>query len=477
MTTPAGPRDQAFTTTPDRAALTGWAHTSPTVATVYPAGADSDLAAALVGSGSCPSGAGRGVLARGLGRSYGDAAQNGGGHVVDMTGRSRILDIDLPAATVHVEAGISLDRLLRTLLPLGLTLPVQPGTRQVTVGGAVAGDIHGKNHHRVGSFGDFVDSLRLLTPDGEVRDIGPRGPDHDLFWATVGGLGLTGIVLRARLRVRRVETSYVVVRTERCNDLPTVMDTLRRRDQTAEYSVAWFDSITRGRGAGRGIVLSGHDAGLHELSDAQRERPLHLPSEREVRVPPVPTTVVNGLSGRVFNELWFRRAPREPTTDVQHSFGFFQPLDGLAQWHRLYGPRGLVQYQLVVPEAAEQTVVEVVETIAASGHVSCLNVLKRFGPSGRGLLSFPAPGWTLAVDLPVRPGLAALLDRLDRLVLRAGGRVYLTKDSRLAARDFAAMYPRADDFAEIRGRVDPHGVLQSDLSRRLAVPSRTGGAP
>lgn len=453
----------------DPTLLTGWGQTAPTAADLRPAGTDAELAASLEGATER-----RGALARGLGRSYGDVAQNAGGTVLDMTSRSRILAVDLERAVVEVEAGISLDRLLRTLLPLGLTLPVQPGTRQVTVGGAIACDIHGKNHHRVGSFGDFVEQLVLLTPTGATHELGPDGPDQELFWATVGGLGLTGVVVRARLRMRPVETAYVVVETERCPDLPSVMRVLRERDRTAEYSVAWFDSVTTGGGTGRGVVMSGHDARLVDLDDERARRPLHVPAERTLRIPGLPTSMVTRASGRVFNELWFRRAPRRPTTDLQHCFGFFQPLDGLADWYHLYGPRGLVQYQLVVPDEAQDTVVEVVRAIAASGHVSCLNVLKRFGPAGRGLLSFPAPGWTLAVDLPARPGLGRLLDRLDRLVLKAGGRVYLAKDARLSAPDFATMYPQAPRFDDVRRRVDPDGVLRSDLSRRVSL---TRGTP
>ncbi|KQT89525.1 decaprenylphosphoryl-beta-D-ribose oxidase [Marmoricola sp. Leaf446] len=444
--------------------LHGWGRTSPSVATVRTPVTADEVAAAVRGAGD------RGVLARGLGRSYGDPAQNAGGTVLDMTHRRGVRRLDVDAAVVEVEAGTSLDELLRVLLGVGLTLPVQPGTRQVSVGGAIAADVHGKNHHVAGSFGAHVRWVDLLTADGAVQRLRPDGPDPELFWGTVGGMGLTGVVLRAELSVRRVETSSVVVTSERHGDLGEVMDALTRLDHEAEYSVAWFDSVSRGRGSGRGVVLSGHDARLDELPVAQRRTPYAVPPPRSVAVPLVPpVSLVNRLSGRAFNELWFRRAPRHPGTGVEHAFGFFQPLDGVASWNRLYGPRGLAQYQLAVPHDAAAVVPEVVAAVAASGHVSCLNVLKRFGPGTPSPLSFPMPGWTLALDLPVAPGLAGLLDRLDAMVLEAGGRVYLAKDSRTPAHHLAAMYPDLPRFAALRRRVDPEGRFASDLARRLGL--------
>lgn len=444
--------------------LHGWGRTAPSAATVHTPTSAEDVAGAVLGAG------GRGVLARGLGRSYGDPAQNAGGTVLDMTRHRGVRRLDVDAGVVVVEAGTSLDDLLRVLLPVGLTLPVQPGTRQVSVGGAIAADVHGKNHHVAGSFGAHVRWLDLLTADGQVQRLGPSGPDPELFWGTVGGLGLTGVVLRAELAARRVETASVVVTSERHDDLDGVMDALTRLDDRAEYSVAWFDSVSRGRGAGRGVVLSGHDARLEDLPADARSTPYRLPSARSVAVPLVPPrSLVNRASGRAFNELWFRRAPRRPTTRVEHAFPFFQPLDGIAAWNRLYGPRGLAQYQLVVPDAAAHVVPQVVAAVAASGHVSCLNVLKRFGPGTPSPLSFPMPGWTLALDLPVRAGLGDLLHRLDAMVLEAGGRLYLAKDSRTPARHLAAMYPGLPRFAALRQRVDPEGRFASDLARRLGL--------
>jgi decaprenylphospho-beta-D-ribofuranose 2-oxidase len=443
--------------------LTGWGRTAPTAAHVPAAPTTpEEVAARLAAHGS------RGALARGLGRSYGDAAQNAGGLVLDMTALTRVHRVDVDAALVDVDAGVSLDALLRLLFPLGLTVPVLPGTRQVTVGGAIACDVHGKNHHVDGSFGRHVRELSLLTADGEVHRLAPDGSDPELFWATVGGMGLTGVVLRATVSLRRVETSYVVGDTERAPDLDALMSRLSEEDADHPYSVAWFDSITGGSRMGRGIVMLGRDARLGDLSPAQARRPFRLPSERQVTMPAhLPPGLVNRASGRAFNEVWFRKAPRRPTTAVVPAFGFFHPLDSVAEWNRVYGPRGLCQYQLVVPFGAEDVVRRVVERIVTTGHVSCLNVLKRFGPGTPAPLSFPFPGWTLAVDLAVRPGLGGLLRELDETVAAAGGRVYLAKDSRLDPATAATMYPRLDEFRAVLDRVDPQRVLRSDLARRL----------
>jgi decaprenylphospho-beta-D-ribofuranose 2-oxidase len=445
-------------------ALAGWGRTAATTARLATATASlEDLRATLEDAD------GRGVLARGLGRSYGDAAQNAGGLVLDMTTLTRVHSVDTDAAVVDVDAGASLDRLMRVLLPIGLTVSVQPGTRQVTVGGAIACDVHGKNHHVDGSFGQHVLSLDLLTADGSLRHLTPEGPDPELFWATVGGMGLTGVVVRARLACRRVESSYVVADTERAADLDAVMERLAEGDADLPYSVAWFDSVTRGRSMGRGVVLHGRDAQLGDLPPGLADRPFRLPSERTVTVPSgLPSGLVNRASGRAFNELWFRKAPRQRASSVVPAFAFFHPLDAVAEWNRVYGRRGLCQYQLVVPFGAEDVVRRVVHRIATTGHVSCLNVLKRFGPGSPAPMSFPAAGWTLAVDLAVRPGLERLLSELDEMVAEAGGRVYLAKDSRLAPTTAAVMYPRLEEFRGVLDRVDPARLFVSDLSRRLA---------
>ncbi len=456
-----------------RRRLTGWGRTSPAVSDVAAVRSPEDVVALL----SAPSPA-RGVLPRGLGRSYGDAAQNSGGLVLDMTGSDRVLAIDVEAGVVRVEAGVDLDRLTRLLLPLGLWLPVVPGTRFVTVGGAVAADVHGKNHHVAGSFGDHVRELDLVTPGGEVRTLTPDGPDAPLFWATVGGMGLTGVVVRATLACLRAETSYAVVHTERCDDLDHLLERLSEGDDPSlPYSVAWFDAMARGSRLGRAVLTRGRLATVDDLPPRLARQPVRLPASAGggPAVPVVPAGLVTRGSGRAFNELWFRRAPSRPRTDVQRLGAFFQPLDGVRDWNRVYGPRGFCQYQFVVPFAEVDAFRRAVGLIARSGRPSCLNVLKRMGPANRGLLSFPDAGWTLAVDLPVGPGLDTLFRDLDDLVLAAGGRVYLAKDARMPEGSLERMYPRLEEFRAVRAAVDPDGILVSDLSRRLL--GRPSGAP
>ncbi len=435
--------------------LSGWGRTPAASASVVAPSSEDELAELLARGPLC---------ARGLGRSYGDAAQLAGGTVVDLTGLDEIGPIDA-AGAITLGAGASIDDLLALSLPQGWFVPVTPGTRQVTMGGAIAADVHGKNHHRDGSFAHHVESLRLVTPRG-IFDLSAED-DPDLFWATVGGMGLTGIVTRVRLRLLRVESDVVLVDTDRYDDLDAVMAAMVEGDERYRYSVAWVDCTARGARTGRAVLTRGD----HAPAGARAPR---APRPGRLGGPVVaPPGLLNPLSVRAFNEAWFRRAPRH-AREVPHSIGaFFHPLDGVADWNRLYGPRGFVQYQFVVPDAAGETVRHAVERLARSGLVSFLAVLKRFGPGDPAPLSFPMAGWTLALDLPV--GAAALpheLDALDELVLGAGGRVYLAKDARLAPASVAAMYPRLEEWRAVRARVDPEGVLLSDLARRLHLVGR-----
>ncbi len=443
--------------------LTGWGRTAPTRATVTTVRTADDVAAVVAGSGP------RGVLARGLARSYGDAAQNAGGAVLDLTGLDRVLAADLVAGTLDVEAGASLDRLMQLFVPLGWFVPVTAGTRYVTVGGAIAADIHGKNHHRVGSFGAHVVWLDLVTADGQVRRVGPD-TDPDLFWATVGGMGLTGVIVRARVRMKAIETSRTVVDTDRTPDLDSLLDLLTTTDHHYDYSVAWIDCVARGRRMGRSVLTRGRFARRDELPARKQGDPLRYSGSVKLVVPNVfPPGALNLATVAAFNELWYRKAPRRKRDQLQSIPTFFHPLDGVGEWNRIYGPHGFVQYQFVVPFGQEAAMREALVRISSSGHASFLAVLKRFGEGNPGMLSFPTPGWTLALDIPVVSGLARLLDELDELVVAAGGRIYLAKDSRVRPELFESMYPRLGDFRAVRARVDPDGVFTSDLARRLSL--------
>lgn len=442
--------------------VTGWGRTAPTTSLLVRPRTYEEAAAAVLGCGA------RGSIPRGLGRAYGDAAQNAGGVVLDMTGLDRIHSIDAEAGVVVCDAGVSLHRLMEVLLPLGWFVPVTPGTRYVTVGGAIGADIHGKNHHVSGSFSRHVRSMELLTADGTVHT---TVPGTALFDATAGGMGLTGAILSAAVQLLPVRTSLMSVDTERATDLDDLMARLTATDHRYRYSVAWIDLLARGAATGRSVLTRGDHAPLDALPARLRRAPLAF---RPATLPAPPSFVPEGLLGRtsvsLFNELWYRRAPRLRTGQIQRLATFFHPLDGVPHWNRIYGRGGFVQYQFAVGYGQEETLRRIVRRISRRGCPSFLAVLKRFGDADPGWLSFPVPGWTLALDIPANlSGLGAFLDTLDEEVAEAGGRVYLAKDSRLRPDLLAAMYPRLADFRALRAELDPGAVFTSDLSRRLAL--------
>jgi decaprenylphospho-beta-D-ribofuranose 2-oxidase len=443
--------------------LTGWGLTAPTRATVQRPRGVEEVAELL----SRPSP--RGAIARGLGRAYGDAAQNAGGTVIDMGGLSAVRDLDVERGLVTVEAGVSLDALIALTLPLGWFPDVVPGTRHVTVGGAIASDIHGKNHHRDGAFGDHVVSLELLTPSRERLTVAPDR-EADVFAATTGGMGLTGVVVGATLRLSRVQTSWIRQDTERASDLDDALARMSQRDDEYRYSVAWIDCVAGGSRLGRSVLMRGDHATLDELPARARANPLAARHHTWLAAPPwVPDGLLRRSTVSVFNELYFRWAPRVERGRLEPLQSFFFPLDVIEGWNRMYGRHGFLQYQMVVPFGAEEALRATVERLSGARCASFLAVLKRFGRE-RGLISFPMPGWTLALDVPASAaGLGPLLDDLDELVAEAGGRVYLSKDSRLRPELVRQMYPRLGEWNGIRARLDPEGRMRSDLARRLGL--------
>lgn len=463
-----------------RGALAGWGQAVRSVAEVVDVDlADvAALATAVVGAGP------RGAIARGLGRSYGDPAQNGGGRVLacasasgadDLLARGSIA-LDPSTGTAIVAGGVSIADLLDVIVPRGWFVPVTPGTRFVTIGGAIASDIHGKNHHQSddfgGSFGNHVVSLRLLLADASVVEVGPDR-DPELFWATVGGMGLTGVIVSATFRLIPIESSRMSVDTYRLGHLDDVMARMTDSDTDVRYSVAWLDLLATGSQLGRGVLTNGDHATAAQVGG--RGDPLTYDARQVVGVPPIvpPRGVINNLSVRAFNEVWFRKAPRERVGELQSIPAYFHPLDLVRDWNRVYGRRGFLQYQFLVPNGEEAALRTVIESISRARVPTFLTVLKRFGPGNPAPLSFPEAGWTLAIDVATtHRGLAPLLEQLDTHVLDAGGRHYLAKDCHMSPAALRAGYPRLDAWQEVRSRVDPRGVWASDQSRRLGLTDR-----
>jgi decaprenylphospho-beta-D-ribofuranose 2-oxidase len=443
-----------------RERLTGWGRTAPALSDVVTPLSEADIATHLA---TAPH-----VIARGLGRSYGDAAQLSGGLVLNNRGLTGISAINEADGTITVGAGVSIDELLYEVMSQGYFVPVTPGTRQVTIGGAVAADVHGKNHHVDGSFASHVVSMRLVTPTGVHALSATQEPD--LFWATMGAMGLTGVVSEVTMKLLTIETDHVVVDTDRYNNLDAVMSAMLSGDERYRYSVAWVDCMTRGSSMGRSILTRADHATRADVDVAT----LASPKSAKLAVPfNAPSGLLNSASIRIFNELWFRAAPQHREREPQAISSFFHPLDFVRGWNRLYGSRGFVQYQFVVPDHEAETVTRAISLLSQSRVPSFLAVLKRFGPANPAPLSFPMRGWTLALDLPVGPAkLPSVLDQLDEMVMSAGGRVYLAKDSRLDAASAVAMYPRLAEFRDIKNAIDPEHVITSDLARRIGFTQR-----
>ena len=454
-----------FSTTTQR--LTGWGRTAPTVAQVLSTRDPEVIAKAVA---QVADGGTRGVIARGLGRSYGDNAQNGGGLVIDMTQLATIHSISGETRIVDLDAGVSLDTLMKAALPFGLWVPVLPGTRQVTVGGAIACDIHGKNHHSAGSFGNHVRSIDLLTADGQIHRLTPNGEDAELFWATVGGNGLTGIILHATIEMTPTATAYFIADGDVTASLEeTIAFHSDGSEDNYTYSSAWFDAISAPPKLGRAAISRGSLARLDQLPEKVQRNPLKFDAPKLLTVPEgLPNGLANRLTFGTMTELWYRKSSTY-RNKVQNLTQFYHPLDMLGEWNRAYGSAGFLQYQFVVPTEAVDEFKSIVRDIQASGHYSFLNVFKLFGKGNQAPLSFPIPGWNICVDFPIKAGLNEFVTELDSRVLEFGGRLYTAKDSRTTAETFHAMYPRIEEWIALRRKVDPNGVFASDMARRLEL--------
>ncbi len=437
-----------------RERLTGWGRSSHSTSLVADPVTADDLVAALQESMDMT------LLARGAGRSYGDAALNADGRVLRTAAMTAIHAFEPTTGEITVEPGVSFGKLMREFARLSWIPPVTPGTQFATVGGAIANDVHGKNHDADGSFGDHLRWFDLALADGSVQRVDAKSLP-ELFAATVGGIGLTGVITRACFRMKRVPGPSLLVREKRLRDLEEYLDALAESRGRHLYSVGWIDGVATGRRLGRGIL---------ETADHIEEQ-WNRAARPTIRVPfNLPSGTINSKTVGLFNRLYYMRVPkrgRERKIDLER---FFYPLDAITDWNRIYGRSGFVQFQCVIPDVeARRAIRRLLEYITASGRGSFLAVIKTLGRTGQGLLSFPMPGVTLALDFPRTGGIAEFLNSLHEITLEHGGRIYLAKDSCVTARQFQRMYPRFGLLQTVLRRIDPTRRMRSDMSIRLQL--------
>ena len=443
--------------------LSGWGRYPRYECDVYRPEAVSELGALVRGD------APRTLISRGLGRSYGDAALNEQQGVILHERLNRILDFDAETGTLHCEAGVSLAEVIDLFLPHGFFPAITPGTKNISLGGAIAADVHGKNHHRDGTISSQIVDFRLLTGTDEVLTCS-RSENADVFWATLGGMGLTGCVLDLRLKLRKVESAYLLQDTLRTRNLDETLEQIIHHDREYEYAVAWIDCITGRRSLGRSVLLRARPAAIGDLPSSLQASPYHTHRPLPLSVPfELPGFLLNSLSIRAVNQVYYTK--HRTGRRLIDCYRYFYPLDSVGHWNRVYGRRGVLQCQLVLPlETCRQGILEVMNKVTSSGCASFVAVLKSTGPRNDGPLSFPLEGASLAMDFPNRgPMLVKLLRELDEIVLRQGGRTYLAKDSTLEAGVFREMYPEHVDFLDVKARVDPETRFSSSLARRLGL--------
>lgn len=407
------------------------------------------------------------AIARGMGRAYGDSALNPHA-TIDMTGFRHMASFDPQSGVLAAEAGVTLGEIIAAFLRRGWFLPVTPGTKFVSLGGAIAADVHGKNHHRHGSFGGFVEWIDVIGADGRVRRCS-REENADLFAWTIGGMGLTGVIVRAALRLQRVESGWIRQRSLPAPNLAAAMEAFEACAHWT-YSVAWIDCLAKGADLGRSILLLGEHARAEDLDPARRVAPFMTPSRRRLTTPfDAPSWALNQWSVRAFNALYWRRGSRGERESFVDWDSYFYPLDAIQQWNRIYGKRGFAQFQCVLPLASARAGLgELLKAISDSGQGSFLAVLKRMGAQ-ESRMSFPMEGYTLALDFPAHPKALALMERLDAITLDHGGRFYLAKDSRLSRSAFERSDARVQDFRAMRGAQHLDQAFTSLQSERLGL--------
>ena len=406
----------------------------------------------------------RAVLSRGLGRSYGDSSlpPPSEREVATTVLADRLLSFDPETAILRAEAGVSLFALNRILLPRGYFVPVTPGTQFVTLGGMVASDVHGKEHHARGCFGEHVTRLRMRVADGRVLWCSDE-QHRDLFRATIGGMGLTGHILEVEVQMLPIRSPWIFQESRRVDDIDQYIDGLKDAAARFPYTVGWIDCLTPGKHMGRGILMAGDWA---DPAIAPKRYPKPLP---RVTMPiELPSIAVDRWSIKAFNAAFYWKHLQREKRGIVHWESFFYPLDAIRHWNRMYGPRGFTQWQGVVPDSAGRAAARrILEILTSRGGASFLCVIKDCGPEGKGMLSFPMKGISIALDIPVRDDTQALVDALNEQVIREGGRIYLTKDQFTRREHFLAMEPRLEAFQEVRRKWDPQGRIRSAQSVRL----------
>lgn len=406
------------------------------------------------------------LIARGNGRCYGDAslAQN----TISTLKYDKILSFDTVSGIFECQAGLTLDRILEVIVPEGWFLPVTPGTKFITVGGAVASDVHGKNHHVDGSFSNHILEMDIALANGDVITCTRDNEYSDLFWATCGGMGLTGIITRVTFDLKKIETSYIKQKQIKAKNLEEV---IRLFEETKHYtySVAWIDCLKKGKGFGRSILILGEHAKVDELPESKKKAPLALPKKKKITFPfNLPSFVLNQFTVKAFNFLYYGKNFKREIDNVVSYEPFFYPLDAILHWNRGYGKKGFVQYQFVLPLQSKEGLVEILKRISDEGLGSFLAVLKIFGKQDD-LISFPTEGYTLALDFPVRKGLFEFLDELDEIVLKYGGRLYLSKDARMKPEIFWRSYDNAQPFLDVVKKYNPRFAINSIQALRLNI--------
>lgn len=398
------------------------------------------------------------IIARGQGNSYGDAALNLDGHVLLTERLNRLIAFDETKGTLTAEAGVTLHDILPFIAIKGWFLPVIPGTQYVSLGGCIASDVHGKNHHQKGSFGQHLLWLDLITADKKILRCSSH-ENADIFWATVGGMGLTGIIGAACIQLLPIKTQLMQVTHHAAKDLMQIFSYLNDVNVDDEYSVAWIDTLTESM---RGIVMTAHHAEEVSIIKPTKSHLLTIPGY-------FPAGIINKTSIKIFNKIYFKRQSQKLQPFIVHYADYFCPLDKIKNWNYLYGKKGFVQYQCVLPiSQAYDGIKTLLDYLQSTKYPTFLAVLKRLGAASKGLLSFPMPGFTLALDMPLQDEqLFAVLDKLDEIVLAHNGRVYLAKDARMQPATFRAMYPNYREWLAIKQKIDPNNIFNSSLARRL----------